>query len=73
MFFVGIGGVADSTLAFLGYTLVTENEEFKKYHDYQGEIHVVLKSKPMLKVDDMNDAMQLQQHASGSNVVRIPD
>ncbi|MEQ8829546.1 MAG: hypothetical protein RLW87_07035 [Alphaproteobacteria bacterium] len=56
----------------MGYTLVGQNDEFKMYQDYRGEVHIVDKESPMLKVDDVNDAQALAQRSSCPSVVNMP-
>jgi len=54
-----VSDVDDKTLAFFGFHLVEQNEEFKVHRDKFLEDHVVLISKPMLYVlyvEDFNDA-----------------
>lgn len=72
MYYVGISGITDADLGFMGYTLVGQNDEFKMYQDYRGEVHIVDKESPMLKVDDVNDAQALAQRSSCPSVVNMP-
>ena len=66
-FCVDITGISDVILAFLGYQLIDENEEYKTYRDKYAENHLVEKALPRLYVDDLNDALSLK----GNIIVRI--
>lgn len=68
-FAVNIGNIPDDTLAFFGYTLIRENSEFKVYSDKYLEDHIVAKAKPLLYVEDVNDAAYM----AASDVIAIPD
>jgi hypothetical protein len=65
---VNIDGISDEILAFFGYRLVDENEEFKFYQDKYAEDHIVEKAHPLLYVEDINDALSLN-----SNIIRLPE
>lgn len=71
MWYVNIQGVDDQFLEFLGYNLVHEDHEFKLYVDYHGEDHLVLKVKPRLLVEDLNDAALLADKATGPQSPQI--
>ncbi len=65
-YYVSIAGVPDEFLEFLGYVLVSEDDEFKAYL-HKGETCIVKKSAPNLYVDDLNDARILK-----GNMMTIP-
>ncbi|HCX66964.1 hypothetical protein [Parvibaculum sp.] len=59
--YVSIEGIGDDFLAFLGYTLVDEDDDFKAYLHYSGDVHIVAKEGPkFLYVDDLNDTLALR-------------
>lgn len=68
-FYVNLASVDASTLAFLGYTLIRENDEFILYEDYAGSEYLVRKSDPFMYVDDMNDALYL----NATTIANAPD
>jgi hypothetical protein len=71
MFSVRIDGISDDDLSLMGFTLVDENDEFKKYVDYEGSTHIVPKDKPRVVVSDMNDAIILANRASVKQLAKI--
>lgn len=59
-FAVNISNIPDKVLSFMGYEMVEENDdEFKIYRDKYREDHIVFKSRPLLFVEDPNDAVFL--------------
>lgn len=68
-FCVDISAMDDASLAFYGYRLDDESEEFKVYKDKHYEDHIVSKARPLLYVEDVNDAVYL---AAGI-VIALPD
>lgn len=68
-FAVNISHLDDKLLAFLGFDVVDENDEFKVIVDKYKEHHIVQKSRPLLYVDDVNDAIFM----SAEDVTAIPD
>lgn len=69
MWYVNIEGIGDSYLGFLGFTLVSEDDEFKFYRGYNGSEHVVRKAQPRLYVDDVNDVAIL----NGARMGQVPE
>lgn len=68
--YVSIDGISDDTLAFLGYTLIGQDDDFKLYSHYAGDRHLVAKNgSKFLYVDDLNDALAL----NAERVVPAPD
>ena len=63
MFYVNLDKTDDDVLAFLGYTLIAEEGEFKLYRDHRGEEYIVSADNPCIYVEDMNDAI----HLAGAN------
>ena len=71
--YVSIDGISDEYLAFLGYDLVIEDEEFKMYKDKAGDEHIVRKdAKPYLYMDDINDAMIVAEHSKRKITIQPP-
>ena len=68
-FCVNIGAHNDKTLEFFGYRFIRENDEFKVYQDKHLEDHIVAKARPLLYVEDVNDAAYL----AANEVVALPD
>lgn len=68
-FYVALDSITDEQLAFLGYTLIKENEKFKVYTDYSGDDHIVYKERPFIYVDDVNDVLYL----NASIVINAPN
>lgn len=68
-FCVDISSIPDETLAFFGYDLRDENDEFKIYVDKYLEDHIVEKAKPRLYVEDVNDAAYM----ASRSVTALPD
>lgn len=60
--YVDIDAIPLTFLEFLGYYLVSEDEEFQVFVN-KGEVFAVSKSPPkLLYVDDRNDAQTLRAH-----------
>lgn len=69
-FYVDIEHLTDDQLGFLGYTLVSENADFKMYNQYNGNEHIVDKNgRKFLYVDDLNDAIAMQV----TEIVQLPN
>lgn len=68
-FAVNISRISDETLSFFGYELQEDNAEFKVYTDKYLESHIVEKARPLLYVEDINDAAYLAAKA----VIALPD
>ncbi len=60
MFFVRIDHLTENDLAFFGFRLDDENDEFKLYVCHRGHQYVVKKDDPYLFVEDVNDASQMK-------------
>ncbi len=73
MFYVSIDGIDDSTLRFLGYDLVAEDDQFKLYrHVHTGNEYIVEKANPRLGVEDVNDANLLAARSTSKTVTVGP-
>jgi len=68
-FCVDISDIDDARLEFFGYRLEEESEEFKIYRDIYNDYHIVSKSRPLLFVEDVNDATYL----AATFVIALPD
>lgn len=68
-FCVDISDMDDASLAFYGYRLDEENEEFKVYKDKHYEDHIVSKTRPLLFVEDVNDAVYM----ASRTVIALPE
>ena len=68
-FCVDISQSDDASLSFFGYRLEEESEEFKVYKDKHFEDHIVSKGRPLLYVEDVNDAVYMAAKA----VIALPD
>lgn len=71
-FYVSIDGVSDEFLAFLGYTVVAESEEFKLYRHPDGDETIVDLSDPHLLVEDVNDAKYIMQESRNGTIIVAP-
>jgi hypothetical protein len=65
---VDISGIGDDILDFLGYHLADETDQFKVYRDKYAEDHIVFKARPLLYVEDANDALVLRS----KRVINLP-
>lgn len=72
MFYVRIDGISDEELAFLGYTVIVDDQQFKLYRDYRGDEYIVDQSNPYILVDDANDAMILSARAQHPVIIPAP-
>ena len=72
MFYVRIDGISDKDLEFFGYFLVAESSRFKLYRDYRGEDHLVVKSRPYLLIEDMNEAQDIAALSGAQEAVNMP-
>jgi hypothetical protein len=63
---VDVGHLTNDQMAFFGYVLVAENEDFAVYRHY-GEDIIVSKSDRFILVDDLNDALNM----GGARIVEI--
>lgn len=65
--YVHIGHLTRDQMAFFGYTVIAEDQDFVIYRHFTGDDHIVLKSDPHLYVDDINDAVAM----SSNKVINI--
>lgn len=63
--YVSLDGVSEEQLQFLGYILISENDEFRVYY-HLGEEVIVEKADPFIYVEDLNDAALF-----GSEIFRV--
>ena len=68
-FCVDISGMDDASLAFYGYRLDEQNEEFKVYKDKHYDDHIVSRARPPLFVEDVNGAVYMAARV----VIALPD
>ena len=72
MWYVSIEGVADEFLEILGFVVIAEDEEFKTYRDYFGQLQAVRKAKPFLWVADANDVESIGVRSTVRRVIGAP-
>jgi len=57
LFFVNISHIGDiNQLVFFGYHIINETDDFWLFQCFDGEEQIVQKARPLLLVNDVNDA-----------------